>query len=259
MKVILCTVTLATMTPPALAHNHLTVDTVSGQPGDPVVIVAGYLPAERDYSVLDHRLYFRDRPAQYFLMDRLTQGGDLNGWYAAADLVLTSDFYFATGRLDGGNFKWELASVHALSGGDAVVAWGDFGVGGFVPSALSSASTREGRSFDTMIAGHDHSQGCAFSTAGVFDVTFIAWDSNGVYADSAPVTVRFVVGPHCGSDFNHDGTVNSTDVSDFINQWFQDQLDGTLLTDWDANGVVNSTDVSEFINSWFDDQAAGCG
>jgi hypothetical protein len=62
----------------------------------------------------------------------------------------------------------------------------------------------------------------------------------------------------CVADFNCDGVVNSTDVSDFINQWFQDQVDGTLVTDWDGNGVVNSTDVSEFINSWFED-AVGCG
>jgi hypothetical protein len=64
--------------------------------------------------------------------------------------------------------------------------------------------------------------------------------------------------PSCPADFNGDGTVNSTDVSDFINQWFQDQVDGTFVTDWDANGIVNSTDVSDFINSWFEATAAGC-
>jgi hypothetical protein len=32
-----------------------------------------------------------------------------------------------------------------------------------------------------------------------------------------------------------------------------------LITDWDANGAVNSTDVSAFINTWFEDTAAGCG
>jgi hypothetical protein len=58
-------------------------------------------------------------------------------------------------------------------------------------------------------------------------------------------------GPVCIADFNNDGIVNSTDVSDFINQWFQDLVDGTFLTDWDHNGVVNSTDVSNFINDWF--------
>ena len=63
----------------------------------------------------------------------------------------------------------------------------------------------------------------------------------------------------CVADFNCDGTVNSTDVSDFINQWFADQVKGTLITDWDGNGVVNSTDVSAFINDWFEDTAVGCG
>jgi hypothetical protein len=30
------------------------------------------------------------------------------------------------------------------------------------------------------------------------------------------------------------------------------------VTDWDANGVVNSTDVSEFINDWFEAVVSGC-
>jgi hypothetical protein len=70
------------------------------------------------------------------------------------------------------------------------------------------------------------------------------------YIDDVNITGT-PVGPVCIADFNNDGIVNSTDVSDFINQWFQDQLDGTFLTDWDHNGVVNSTDVSNFINDWF--------
>jgi hypothetical protein len=66
------------------------------------------------------------------------------------------------------------------------------------------------------------------------------------------LTVEFTPpGPLCIADFNDDGIVNSTDVSDFINQWFTDLTEGTLVTDWDNNGVVNSTDVSNFINDWF--------
>jgi len=29
--------------------------------------------------------------------------------------------------------------------------------------------------------------------------------------------------------------------------------------DWDGNGVVNSTDVSSYINDWFEDILKGCG
>ena len=60
------------------------------------------------------------------------------------------------------------------------------------------------------------------------------------------------------ADFNRDGTVNSTDVSDFVNAWFSDQAKGTLVTDWDDNGVVNSTDVSEYINAWFEAVSGAC-
>jgi hypothetical protein len=70
--------------------------------------------------------------------------------------------------------------------------------------------------------------------------------------------VRFDPTP-CPSDWNQDGVSNSTDVSDFINSWFEDQAHATLSADWDDNGVANSTDVSDFINAWFEDASAGCG
>jgi len=56
--------------------------------------------------------------------------------------------------------------------------------------------------------------------------------------------------PTCPMDWDNNGVVNSTDVSSFINDWFADQVNGTLVTDFDGNGVANSTDVSTFINSW---------
>jgi hypothetical protein len=58
------------------------------------------------------------------------------------------------------------------------------------------------------------------------------------------------------TDWNGDGVVNSTDVSDFINDWFTDQAKGSLLTDFNHDGVSNSTDVSDFINAWFDQEPA---
>jgi len=69
--------------------------------------------------------------------------------------------------------------------------------------------------------------------------------------DELRVTVT-TCGPACPGDWTRDGTVNSTDVSEFINTWFEDQVNGTLNADFDGNGVSNSTDVSEFINAWFE-------
>jgi len=77
-------------------------------------------------------------------------------------------------------------------------------------------------------------------------------------ADFSLVLANRVVN-YCEADWNRDQVVNSTDVSDFINAWFTDQVDGTIHTDIDHNGVVNSTDVSSFINSYFDSLAVGCG
>jgi hypothetical protein len=64
----------------------------------------------------------------------------------------------------------------------------------------------------------------------------------------------------CSTDWNCDDVVNSTDVSEFINSWFADQVGGTHAADFDHNGVVNSTDVSGFINAWFEEGGEqGCG
>ena len=87
--------------------------------------------------------------------------------------------------------------------------------------------------------------------------------SNGCGAVTSEPATLTVGGPGggdcCTADWNDDGTVNSTDCSDFINDWFTDQVKGSLVTDWDDNGVVNSTDVSSYINAWFTDAAGGCG
>lgn len=77
-------------------------------------------------------------------------------------------------------------------------------------------------------------------------------------ADFSLVITRRVVNS-CDADWNRDKTVNSTDVSDFISDWFADMANGTDVTDFDRNGLVNSTDVSAFINSYFHQLAAGCG
>ncbi len=62
----------------------------------------------------------------------------------------------------------------------------------------------------------------------------------------------------CPVDWDRNGIVNSADVGAFINSWFEDQANGTLIADFDGNGISNSTDVGEFINVWFASQQ-GCG
>lgn len=184
----------------ALADNHMGVDTAAGAPGNQVLIRAGYYPAETSYTISGGRLRLDGDIAVYDVVDQLSQAGPYSGWYAGQELLLTSDFYASTGHLNGGNFMWELASITPLSGGPGIGSWGDFdALGEFTPSALTSAGTRIGRSFDTATNQHDEDQAYAFSAPGLYDLTFIAWDSNGVYTDSASVTVRFNVVPAPGA------------------------------------------------------------
>jgi hypothetical protein len=95
-----------------------------------------------------------------------------------------------------------------------------------------------------------------FVASGNVRLRFVAQDlGDGSVVEAAvdDVTVRIIeCTPYCAADWNQQDGVNSTDVSDFINDWFADTVNGTLVTDFDGNGTVNSTDVSNFLNAWFE-------
>jgi hypothetical protein len=185
----------------ASAHNHLTVDTASGAAGDQIRIRAGYYPDETSFSISNGRLLYAGAIATYDVAVPLDQRGTNAGWISGDDVFLTSDFYAATGRLAGGSFRWEIAAVTPLAGGAGTLAWGAFDPSGspFVPQCWSGAATRADRSFAVGLGGHNHDQGYAFSAPGLYDVTFVAWDANGRYAESLPLAVRFNVVPAPGA------------------------------------------------------------
>jgi hypothetical protein len=233
---------LAGLTLSASAHIHTTVDTVSGSPGDQILFVPGYLPAEASYSLEDGYLKHDGEIAEFPAVVALAQAGPLHDWVAGDEILFTSDFYFATGRLDGGNFMWEIVGIERVDGtGTAELAWGEFGVGGtFMPMAMSDGATREARSFDTAIGQHNHDQGYAFSDHGLYDVKFVIWDSNGKYKDSEAFKIRFLVedGNACHADCDGSGALN---IDDFI--CFQTEFAlGETHADCDENGMLNIDD-----------------
>lgn len=232
-------------------HFHLTVDTPGGLAGQPVTIRAGYLAGESAYTILNNRLMHSGSIAIISLPDQLDQPGPIDNWFAGFDIVLTSDFYFATGRLNGGNFMWELASFIPPDGRSDVLGWGDFNISGsLLLSARTDAATRLLRSFNTMIGGHDHAQGCAISTRGIYDATLVAWDSNGRYTDSAPVVVRFQAGALCPGDANGDGAVGLADIAVLISHWTQATPPAPASADPDNNGTVGLGDIAQVIAHW---------
>ncbi len=126
---------------------------------------------------------------------------------------------------------------------------------------------------DTMVVNNDGlhgmvEQGGAISLqAGLHAVRVEFWENFGgaglIVSIAGPGMTKQVVPASmfkrdwCPVDWDNNGTINSTDISEFINSWFNDQSNGTLATDINADGVSNSTDVSDLINAYFD-PPAGC-
>lgn len=229
-------------------HTHVTVDTLDGK----IVIVAGYLNGEEEIDV-DPDGWIRNGEEIFTIeCDEIWDGDPFNGWPIAADqMTLTSDYYWVTGRLDGGYFWYELASVIPLQGDpDPTLIWAEeIGGTGLIRIADSDSDTRDKRSFELGERGHVHDQRQLIQNPGLYEVTIIAWDSNGVYQDSDPV--RFLIEvPGCDADWNGDGSVNTQDFIAYLGDW----ASGDPRADLNGDGNVNTQDFIAFLNAW----SSGC-
>lgn len=166
-------------------HHHMTVNT----DGTTTSIEAGYYASEPDWSIgADGYVHNQGSINVY-------ETHHLHGGYSFGNTAtISSDFYAASGNLDGGDFYYELVSLVALDGGSATNAiWGfeDHGGGdGFDVEASLDGATRIERSFGVGVGNHPHGQVTGIDGVGLYDLTIVAWDANGIYGDSAPVTLR---------------------------------------------------------------------
>lgn len=186
----------------ASAETHVAVDVSGNQ----IVIRAGYYPSElyapTHYSIdSTGRLLLNGNPDEYVLDQPLTINS--TPFYASLDetqLELSSNYYANTGRLDGGDFRYEMTSVVPVPGGGGVVG-AVFGIRAAEEGllALSSAPTRAGRSYDIGLGNLYDDEMMVANQPGVYDVSVVAWDANGKYADSAPLTFHIDVVPEPSS------------------------------------------------------------
>jgi hypothetical protein len=242
--------TVASLSSAALAHNHITVNTASGGVGDKILVQAGYYPTETMFTIDNGRLLADGQPAVYNVVDQFASG-DFSGWYGGNEILLTADYFYFTGHLDGGNFGWEIVSVAPVVGAGSTLVWGAFDeFFEFMPMCNSAASNRQERSFKTIAGDHNHEQAYAFSTEGIYDVTFVAWDSSGKFVDSDPITIRFRVGTPCIADFNGDGFLDFTDFDAFVGAFEA----GSATSDFNADGFLDFTDFDAFVGAF----EAGC-
>ena len=233
----------------ALAHGHVTVDTLSGIPGDRISIRAGYLPAESAYSIAADGTLMNSAAAwRMNLLTPVTNQPGYIGWYAATDTTLTSDFFFSTGRLAGGDFRFELEHITRLDGSPApaVIAWCVVQSNGSLTNiARTDGSTRADRSFAVGAGVHLHGQYLLGDVRGTYRLSLRAWDANGIYSDSDRVTLEVRIGPALVGDLNGDGIINGADLGVLLGQW------GTLGSgDLNGDGIVNGADLGMLLGAW---------
>ena len=65
--------------------------------------------------------------------------------------------------------------------------------------------------------------------------------------------------PGCSTDWDGNGSVNSSDISAFLTAWLASLNNGDLDADFDGSGQVNSTDISAFLTAWLDQLGGDCG
>lgn len=232
-----------------LAHGHVTVDTEGGLPGDRTVVRVGYLPAEAAYYLADDGTLMKGAaPWRMKLASTVSVPNQFQGWRTATDATLTSDFFYATGRLDGGSFRFELSKVERLDGSPAgaAIGWAVVGAGGALSNvARSDGGLRNDRSFAVGIGGHVHGQYVFGQSPGVFRVTLVAWDANGTYQDSDPVTLEVQVGDLPFGDLNGDGAVTGADLGLLLGQW-----GGAGSGDLNGDGAVTGADLGLLLGAW---------
>ncbi len=229
-------------------HAHVTVDVEAGK----IKIVVGYLFGEESFHIDPDGWMRKDADVYTMTCDQEWWGEPYNGWPIAVEqMTLTADYFGSTGRLDGGHYWYELASVVPVDGDpNASLLWAQEQNGNFLTHIADSAgSSRSKRSFELGFLGHLHDQRQLINEPGLYEVTLIGWDSNGVYADSDPVRFYIEV-PGCEADFNGDGNVNTQDMLAFLNAWAA----GDASADINGDGIVNTQDVIAFLNLW----VAGC-
>lgn len=60
---------------------------------------------------------------------------------------------------------------------------------------------------------------------------------------------RVIIPPR--SDWDDNGQITPADVAAFVNDWFDDLVNGTTTADFDGDGVTAPADVAAFVAAWF--------
>ncbi len=248
MKIVHCAsmaLALACASVASAHHHHITIRTPTGTPGEQIQLVVGYYEEESDLAIgSDARIYDGRDPFVVHLPGTFAEG-PLAGQFTGTGFSLTSDFYAPDGLLEGGDFYYRIVAIEPVKGDPCVMTWAhtDEQSGEIIPEAQSDGGDPLSQSLHVGIGGHPHGQIMAVSLEGLYDVTLVAWDVNGVYLDSDPVT--FTIDAHLNpSDLDENGMVDAEDLALLLGAW------GTPDADIDGNGTTDAGDLALLLGAW---------
>ena len=189
---------LAALPAVASAHLHITSDVVG--PADARAL-AFTTYGETDVTIDNGQLLQAGLPLTYTLdngpLAGGTFGGAFDGFLTGPAPTLTSDLPAAQAALAGADVQYELAAVTPVTGAGGaagnVLAYSipaDPTEGVTYQSARTDGPTLADRSLDYGVGEHLHGVSLYSRLPGLYDLTLIAHDANGLLADSAPVSLR---------------------------------------------------------------------
>lgn len=74
---------------------------------------------------------------------------------------------------------------------------------------------------------------------------------------TADLLAKWLANPDCTADWNNDGRVNSTDISEFLSVWLASHGAASPGGDYDGDGALTSGDISAYLQDWLE-QIGGC-
>lgn len=149
---------------------------------------------------------------------------------------------------------WSSLGAGVSTNGVEAAATADFGLIANVLAVWAIFDVTE--SVQAWAAAPGSNQGWVVNPSGTDGWRWVSSEAATV-GDRPVLEVTYVL---CAADWDGNGRIEPADVGAYVNAWFADLVNGTLVADFDHSGTTTPADVGSFISAWFAALSGqGCG